>query len=247
MTDSTEQSIKFYDLEAVTYDERRWNTVAGQYIDAAQKNILVDLVGHCDGLKVLDIAAGTGRFSLELAKRGANVTVFDSSENMLKIAKMKFEKEGLIEKLSIHQGVATELPFVDGEFDICVCINAMNHIPRFDSVLSEIGRVLKKEGVSVTNYTNWLSYYLPFGVWANLKQKSVTRDVYTKWFTLTEIKTAHKVTGLDVDNVIGAVQFPTKTKMWALLMAFKMLDKLSRRGLFKGLAPMLFVLARKSK
>lgn len=241
MTDSTEQSINFYNTEAADYDERRWNTEAGKYIDAVQKKILIEMVGDCEGLKVLDIAAGTGRFSLELAKRGAYVTVLDSSENMLAIIQKKFEKEGLIDKLSVHKGLATDLPFEDGEFDICTCINAMNHIPDFDNVLSEIGRVLKYDGVSVTNYTNWVSYYLPFGVWANIKQKSVTRDVYTKWFSLVEIKAAHKVAELNVNGVTGAVQFPTKTKMGIMLMLFKMLDKVSRYGLLKNFAPMLFV------
>jgi ubiquinone/menaquinone biosynthesis C-methylase UbiE len=244
MSDPTGQSIEFYDTEAATYDERRWTTEAGQYIDKVQKNILLELIGDCDGLRVLEIAAGTGRFSLELAKRGAIVTALDSSEKMLNITKEKFKDAGLEEQLSLHKGSATDLPFEKDEFDICVCINAMNHIPGFDIVLSEIGRVLKKEGVSVTNYTNWLSYYFPFGIWANIKKKSITRDVYTKWFRFREIKSAHITADLDIVSVTGAVQFPTATSNSVLLFLLKQLDKLSRTGPLKSVSPMLFVKAK---
>lgn len=244
--DPTNQSIKFYEEEAKNYDERRWKTRAGRYIDKVQKEIVLELLGDCEGKQILDVATGTGRIALELARQGAFVTVLDSSEKMLGIVKNKFDEARLSDSLSIQQGVATRLPFDGNEYDACVCINAMNHIPEFREVLVEMERVTKDGGISVSNYTNWLSIYMPIGLWVNLRQKSATRDVYTKWFWFGEIKSSHERTNIDIDKVYGAVQFPTKISINVMLVLFKPLDKILRRGLLRYLAPMLFVRGRKS-
>ena len=246
MNDPLKESIDFYNTEAESYDKRRWSSVAGKYIDRTQKDIVLSLVGECAGKKVLDIAAGTGRFSLELAKRGADVTVLDSSENMLAIIKKKFKEEGLSENLKLECGTATDLPFSDEEFDVCVCINALNHIPGQNLVLGEIQRVLCKNGLSVTNYTNWFSYYFLFGLWVNLRQKSVTRQVYTKWFWPGEVFRLHNESNLKVEGLVGAVQFPTNTTNTIALLFFKFLDAISRRPFFRYFATLLFIKARKS-
>ena len=245
MINNSNQSIGFYEKEAEVYDKRRWRSKAGQYIDNVQKTIVLDLIGDCVGKNVLDIATGTGRFAIELAKKGANVTVLDSSKAMLRIVKAKFENEQMTHRLTIHHGLATEMPFKNGVYDICICINAMNHIPGYGKVAKEIGRVLDSKGLSITNYTNWLSCYLPIGVLANLRQKSVSRDVYTKWFRLCELQCLHSKNRLDVKEVVGAVQFPSKISNYILLGFFKGLDRKSRSSLLRYFAPMLFIKARK--
>ena len=52
--------------------------------------------------KILDIGCGTGRHSLELGKRGYNVTGIDLSESMINQAKRK-RKERLQDKIKIEE------------------------------------------------------------------------------------------------------------------------------------------------
>jgi ubiquinone/menaquinone biosynthesis C-methylase UbiE len=247
MTTKELQSIDFYETEAKDYDERRWNTKAGRYNDEIQKGIVIELVGDCEGKKILDIATGTGRFALELAQRGAEMTVLDSSKNMLGITHKKFEVLELLDKLTIKQGLATKLPVSDKSLDICICINAMNHIEGYLKLLLEIHRVLKPGGISVNNYTNWLSPYLPFGVWVNLKKKSVTRNVYTKWFNSLEIVSLYKTCDLDVEAVRGELHCPTWGNNKGLLFFLKAFDRVLRKPPLVYFASQLFVKARKKR
>jgi ubiquinone/menaquinone biosynthesis C-methylase UbiE len=245
LIDRTKQSISFYDEEAASYDQRRWSTLAGSYIDSVQRSIVASLAGHYEGKNVIDLATGTGRFALDAARSAALVTVVDSSEKMLEIVRAKFQNEKLENRLVTHHGSATDLPFGDATFDVCTCINAMNHIPRPRDVLIQIHRVLKPNGISVTNYNNWLSYYLPLGLWVNLTKKSITRPVYTKWFSPLEIRRLHSEIGLRIDAINGSVQFPTKTSNPVLLSALKLLDRWSRTGLLKYASTLLFCRSRK--
>ena len=238
---SNEQnSIDFYDSHAENYDLSRWNTVAGEYNNQTQKKIVLEFADIKGGERTLDIATGTGRFALELAKCGCEVAVTDSSRKMLEITKGKFKTAEHIDKLTIAQGVATKLPFEDETFDICICINALNHIDGYSIVLAEINRVLKLGGVSITSYTNWFSLYFPIGLWVNLRAKALTRDVYTKWFSPMEIRKLHNDNNLEIVGVQGSLHIPTKIKFKLLFNVLKKIDQLLRRRPCRCLAPQLF-------
>jgi ubiquinone/menaquinone biosynthesis C-methylase UbiE len=242
---STKDSIDFYNTDALEYDKKRWSTKGGIYINNLQKSIVVDCLRNWSGKKVLDIATGTGRFALEIAKNGAFVTVIDSSKNMLEIVERKFEKHGLKNQLKIYHGSGADLPFQNKTFDVCVCINAMNHIPQYKNIMKEIFRVLNKDGVSVTNYTNWMSYYLPYGIWVNLKKKSIYRDVYTKWFSINEVYKLHNINNLSVNKLFGMVHTPNNFNNNVLLRTLKLVNHISQKSMLKYIAPQIFIKAYK--
>jgi 2-polyprenyl-3-methyl-5-hydroxy-6-metoxy-1,4-benzoquinol methylase len=70
--------------------------------------------------KILDIGCGTGRYSIELAKRGYAVTGIDLSENMLSKAREKARKEK-IANIKLLKADARSLEF-DEEFDLVIMI-----------------------------------------------------------------------------------------------------------------------------
>ncbi len=70
--------------------------------------------------KILDIGCGTGRHSIELARRGYEVTGIDLSENMLKKAAEKANNEN-IEIVKFVQADARILDFKQ-EFDLAIMI-----------------------------------------------------------------------------------------------------------------------------
>ncbi|MCU0373058.1 MAG: class I SAM-dependent methyltransferase [Ignavibacteria bacterium] len=85
--------------------------------------------GECDfigkeingdkGVKILDIGCGTGRHSIELAKRGYNVTGIDLSDSMLNNAREKAAVQNL--KIDFRKADARTLTFSE-EFDLVIMI-----------------------------------------------------------------------------------------------------------------------------
>lgn len=71
------------------------------------------------GAKILDLACGHGRHSLELAKRGYRVTGVDYSEHFINIAKENAKKENV--NVTYTQGDMREISYKD-EFDAVVNI-----------------------------------------------------------------------------------------------------------------------------
>jgi SAM-dependent methyltransferase len=104
----------FYDKHAKEYHKEPWvgNTV--QEVDFIEKKLSLS-----SGISVIDIGCGTGRHSIEFAKRGYNVTGIDISDKMLDVAREKIKKEGLRANF-IHKD-ATNFTFED-KFDLAICL-----------------------------------------------------------------------------------------------------------------------------
>ena len=99
-------------------------------------------------VSVLDVACGTGDFSIALARYSsrAKVTGVDISEGMLAEGRKKVSKAGLDERIGMLTGDCESLPFGDGVFDaVCVGFGVRNFEHR-DACLKEMRRVLKPGG-----------------------------------------------------------------------------------------------------
>ncbi|ADO82956.1 Methyltransferase type 11 [Ilyobacter polytropus DSM 2926] len=82
-------------------------------------NFIEDEIYHNKNIRILDIGCGTGRHSIELAKRGYYVTGIDLSESMLKRAKEKSEEEKV--DVYFQKADARNLTFKE-EFDLAIMI-----------------------------------------------------------------------------------------------------------------------------
>jgi 2-polyprenyl-3-methyl-5-hydroxy-6-metoxy-1,4-benzoquinol methylase len=76
-------------------------------------------IGHDKSCKIIDIGCGTGRHSIELAKRGYQITGIDLSESMLNRAREKAEHENL--EIDFQKHDARMLPF-ENEFDLAIML-----------------------------------------------------------------------------------------------------------------------------
>jgi len=92
------------------------------------------------GMKILDIAAGTGSSSRPLADAGANVTPLDFSKGMLDAGRKRHAD------LNFTQGDALNLPFTDGEFDVTTISFGLRNTANTHSALREALRVTKAGG-----------------------------------------------------------------------------------------------------
>jgi demethylmenaquinone methyltransferase / 2-methoxy-6-polyprenyl-1,4-benzoquinol methylase len=120
-------------------------------MDRRWKRRCVELARLRAGAVVLDLAAGTGDFSVMVAREhpGARPVAVDLTERMLKLARSR----GLSDAVCGDAGV---LPFADNSFD-CVFIGyGLRNFSNLDKALREIVRVTRPGGSLVT-----LDFFIP--------------------------------------------------------------------------------------
>jgi len=93
----------------------------------------------------LDVAAGTGFTSMELAKHVKRVVALDITPEMLREAERLACERGLTNILFEH-GDALNIPHPDGVFDLVTTRRAAHHFPNIQKFLYESHRVLKGRG-----------------------------------------------------------------------------------------------------
>ena len=102
---------------------------------------------------ILEVGAGTGRYSVSLAKDGFDVTAVELVEHNLDILRQKFDGS---EMLTAIQGNALELSrFADNSFDMTLLLGPMYHLFTLDDkkkALSEAVRVTKQGGYIFVSY-----------------------------------------------------------------------------------------------
>jgi SAM-dependent methyltransferase len=113
---------------------------------------LVDAAGIGSGMKVLDVAAGTGNASLVAAQRGAQVTASDLTPELLDAGRERAQAEGL--ELEWAEADAENLPFEDESFDVVMSSIGAMFAPHHQEVADELVRVCKPGGtIAMLNWT----------------------------------------------------------------------------------------------
>jgi ubiquinone/menaquinone biosynthesis C-methylase UbiE len=93
------------------------------------------------GSRALDLGAGNGEFSAQLALRGYQVVAFDLDSRALQ------ESRGTaVNGTTWVAGDATLLPFGDASFDFVLCNSAIEHFPDDRAAIRELCRVMKPGG-----------------------------------------------------------------------------------------------------
>ena len=100
------------------------------------------------GMRVLDVACGTGNAARPAARAGARVTGLDLVPKLLEAGRAKAEAEGL--DIEWREGDAEDLPFDDRQFDRVFSTFGHMFAPRHQRTASEMGRVCRKGGAIVT-------------------------------------------------------------------------------------------------
>ena len=133
-------SRTFWDRAAGLYDLFEWSN---RKVNAAARARVGELVPA--GARVLDCAAGTGEFSLAVAKRAGSVLCTDQSEAMLARARKKVRKRGL-SNVSFARRDITALPDPDGSFDAVIAANVLHLLPDPEPAVRELWRVVAPGG-----------------------------------------------------------------------------------------------------
>jgi len=145
---NTEKVREMFDSIAGDYD--RLNHLLSLDIDKTwrRRSLRYFLTPECPQT-ILDLACGTGDYSIDIARHAHPQTVvrgLDLSEGMLKIMDEKVRMAGLEERVVASQGNCEKMDFPDGCFD-CVTIGfGIRNFEHREVALREIFRVLKPGG-----------------------------------------------------------------------------------------------------
>jgi len=106
--------------------------------------------------RILEIGAATGRYTLELAKRGYTITAVDMSENLLEIGRKRIADEGLAKQVHFVLGDARDLKEVtDKGFDAVLLMGPLYHLVEEadrKAALKEAFNRLRKGGILSTSF-----------------------------------------------------------------------------------------------
>ncbi len=135
-----------FDQISKTYD--KVNTILSLGMDKRWRKFLVRNLPSITNCSLLDVATGTGEVLLEAFKQGKiSVGVgVDLSQDMLKIAKEKFQRSPYSSQTNFIAADAMHLPFTDRSFDAVTISYGIRNVENVAKALKEMRRVLKPNG-----------------------------------------------------------------------------------------------------
>ena len=113
------------------------------------KRFTIQLSGLRPGQRILDLAGGTGDFSLQfsnLVGKNGQVVLADINDSMLKVGRDRIINSGKSSNVHVAQVNAENLPFANNTFD-CVCIAyGLRNVTNKDLAIESMKKVLKPGG-----------------------------------------------------------------------------------------------------
>ena len=142
---SKDDAKKYYDRISSAYDclggifERKLADKALRALEIKNGDIALEIgfgTGHC--LQKIALSAG----------RTGKAYGIDISDRMLRVTNRKLEKQGLVDRVVLHHGDASKLPFINETFDAVFMSFTLElfDTPEIPLLLDEVRRVLKVGG-----------------------------------------------------------------------------------------------------
>lgn len=158
--------------------------------------------------RILEVGAGTGRYSVALTKEGYSVVALELIERNLSILKSKLTGD---EQLQALQGNALDLSrFADDSFDLTLVLGPMYHLYTKDEklrALSEAVRVTKSGGFIMVAYCMNEPTVINYVFGQNKLWETLDADMLTKdWHCISEPKDVFELVRIeDIAELDGAV------------------------------------------
>ena len=158
--------------------------------------------------RILDVGCGDGRITRHFVE-GNKCYGVDISEKAVHKA-MERGLKGYV--LDLEED---SFPFQDGYFDLVICSQVIEHIINTDHILTEINRILHKNGFMILSFPN-INQPLSWLLQILLDYPPVYSSRYKSWhmrdFTLRLMKTALRLNGFTVIRVEGSFIFPFRNR-----------------------------------
>lgn len=138
-----------YDLLAPFYDAINSSLDYKEWADFIEKIFKRECKNRPE--LVLDLASGTGKMTLELARRGYDMTAIDYSPEMLDVARSEAESEGLSDILWLCQDMREFELYGTVDAIVC-CLDSFNHLTSVKDgkkCLSLVHNYLSPDGIFI--------------------------------------------------------------------------------------------------
>lgn len=166
------------------HEEHRLTTRHGQVEFRTTLHFIKEAIQRLNNntIKIADIGAGTGRYSVELCHQGYDVTAVELVKHNLEILRSKHEN------IKTWQGDARNLSFLEDEtFDITLLFGPLYHLHGDEEklrALNEAKRITKKGGYILVAYVmneySVISYCFKEHKWAEVSKKGgLSQDFHT--------------------------------------------------------------------
>lgn len=199
-------------------EDHRLTTRHGQVEFTTTMKYIHDFLGHTPDdapRAILDVGAGTGRYSIALAQEGHHVTAVELVERNRKVMESKHAN------VNIWPGNAMDLHFLpDAKFDITLLFGPLYHLHSHEERLkafAEARRVTKPGGIIFAAYTMNEYSIITYCFKENhinecVADKSITADFHTiespsqlyTYFRLEDIDRLNKEAGLTRIKIFAA-------------------------------------------
>ena len=175
------------------------------------------LINELKSKKILDIACGSGIFTVKFAKISKNVEAIDLTENAVKLTKIHLKYLGL--NASVNKMDAQNLTFNDNSFDFVNAWGCLMHMPDTQRAINEIFRCSNKNAKTLAyfynknSWTYWFSIFFLRGIimlgffrYGFNSTRLVSRftdgqsqagNILTKVYTKKQLKKMYKKAGFD--------------------------------------------------
>jgi len=176
------ETLQIYNYDIPEQAEEAWNKLTAWYSKRKKESYefkiqlpaILNLLGDLQGKRLIDIGCGPGIYSVEFAKRGADVLGIDISRKMLEEARKNAEPLSL--KLTLCKADAYSIPCPNNSFDITVIILAILN----RKIIKEAVRTLKPDGLLLISDTHPIIEAI--GEWENDKigAPRIIRDYFSQ-------------------------------------------------------------------
>ncbi|MCH9672885.1 MAG: class I SAM-dependent methyltransferase [Gammaproteobacteria bacterium] len=136
-----------FDSVSSNYDVM--NDLMSMGLHRVWKRFVIEVAGLRRGMRVLDLAGGTGDLStLALPRVGSSgeVTLLDINQSMVAQARRRLLDLGVGHRIRYAIGDAEALPFADNSFDCVMMAFGLRNVTHKDRALESIRRILRPGG-----------------------------------------------------------------------------------------------------
>lgn len=177
--------------------------------DIQHLNAILNFLPIKSNMKILDLGTGSGYLSFTIATQYPDVKVvgLDIVEKTLENNRTKAKEENL-NNLSFVTYGGIDFPFADEEFDMVISRYALHHFPKIQFSISEVSRVLKKDGIFFISDPTPNANDTQRFVDAYMQLK---KDGHIKFYTTEEWKNMCRKSGLELKASFDShIRFPKK-------------------------------------
>lgn len=149
--------------------------------------MLLDLIGFREGIKILDVGCGVGAEIIELSCLGANCVGLDADKDRIRLINQVRDDFGL--NVTGVYDDACHLPFDNETFDVVMSFEFFEHVADLDAAMKEQVRVLRRGGRLVVEQSNLLNPFSLFDLLIKYPRRSGGKHGGIRWlFTKGKVR-----------------------------------------------------------